>query len=275
MNYKESLPKNISYSAHLSSDSSVFNNDLRIHSIELSSTRTCNPGNLIQTPLSSIDIPMGNSTYITRNSPKIVTTVSETYLPLETPGSSIQISSNVPITYPTSDISTLSFEKHFLWNTSLFCSQTLPMNERLLNHSKLNNIFNWKNHKNFPVESNVISDFDIDNKKISDQKSHEPPEMRGTPYNSNCNEDTSSSSLAFKRNPYSIDEILKKPVKKIRYTDSFDFNQKQVGHRDDTQGSLKSTDVNSGTTDCSDKTSESSLLNKRSRIRLKVYDISV
>lgn len=276
-NYGGSSPNRISYSAHLTTDSTILNNDVQIHSIELSS-RTSNPIKISQKPLSNIEFPLGNSTFITSISPKIVTTVSETYLPMESSRSSLQIISDNSGTNKTNDNTTLSydsFEKHFLWNTSLFCSQTLPMTEDLLTQTKLDNIFNKRKHENNAAVIDKISTHVNDNKEILDQKSYNYFEMPKISLNTNRNDYLNSNSSANKRNPYSIEEILKKPEKQMRFTDPFFFNHNEVVHCDEIQNAMKSMDVNSGTIECSDQTSDSSLLSKRARIRLKVYDISV
>lgn len=257
----------------MSSDPSILSRDVQIHSIEMSSSRACNSVNSIQTPHSRDFSSPGNFSYITRNSPRVITT--ETYLPASE--SSIQLSPYNSKTYSSSDAPTLSyesFEKHFLWNTSLFHSTTRPMNERMLSHSKLDNIFIRQNYGNISAETNKISNIANDNEEFVNQESHSI-DMSKTTLNDNPDDYQHSKSIAIKRNPYSIEEILKKPEKKMRYVEPFVHNHQVVKHFENVHGTIQSIAVNSETTECFNHTAESDLINRKGRIRLKVYDISV
>lgn len=259
--YDESIP-NLSYTA-LTSNSSIFNSDVQIHStLELSTSQTCNQS------VSGIEYPtFGHSAYFTKNSPKIVATVSETYLPLEPSGSSFSIASNNSRTYPArQEISALSyesFENHFLWNTSLFCSQSRPMNSGLPNNTILDNIFNRNKYDTISADLNNISTNSNDDKNSVNRNYHNK-NLSTSFYKTTIND---TSCLAIKRNPYSIEEILKKPERKSLCTETINLNHQK---NDNQQKNTQLIDVK-----CSDQTNELSSIHKKGRIRLKIYDMDV
>lgn len=205
----------------------------------------------------------------------IVTTVSETYLPLEARESPPPSSSNGPKMYPAKQdvlpLSYGSFEKHFLWNTNLFCSQSRPINQTW--PSKWD-IFNRKKYEN------VLAD-DI-NRNISLSDSNENGSMTqnkhvdvSTSQKNTLYRKLESKCVAYKKNPYSIEEILKKPETKFcrSKTNFFDYQGKE--HISNVISGTKSIEFNSENVNCFDHTEELNLINKKSRIRLKTYDISV
>lgn len=258
--FEQSSP-NISYAA-LTPNPSIFNSDVQVHStLELSSSQTCNQS------LSSVEYPtLSHSAYFTKNSPKIVTTVSETYLPLEPSGSPFSISSNNLKTYPArQDISALSygsFENHFLWNTRLFCSQSHPMNQGLPTYPILDNIFNLSRYDKIPADIHRnISTITNDDKNSVNHNT--PTTLHKITFNNNLN----SNCSTIKRNPYSIEEILRKPEKKLHYTETDALNHQK---KENVETESQSTDNK-----YSDHTNDLNQIHKRSRVRLKIHDNNV
>lgn len=112
------------------------------------------------------------------------------------------------------------------------CDKILPANIKNIHSNSINdnNHINYKNHyENMSITTNKIP--------ISDEM------------NSTC--------LAIKRNPYSIEEILKKPEKNSK--------EKDNEHK-------KSNLIDIG---CIDNCNELNSIHKKSRIRLKIYDFNV
>lgn len=246
--FEESLP-NISYTA-LTSNSAIFNSDVRFHStIELSSSQSCN-----QT-FSNINYPtIGHSAYFTKNIPKIVTTVSETFLPLEPPGSSSLKSGT-----SNSEISSLSFEKQFLWNTSLFCSS----NQELSNNPVLDDII--KHNKIEKASSDIqknINTIGVDSKYNNKSTSLLSNDL-------NFSDKMNSTCLTMKRNPYSIEEILKKPERKLTYSEpiTFTYEKKYTDHAESHSIDVECIDI--------DTSNDLSSMHKKSRIKIKIRDLNV
>lgn len=253
--FEEPSP-NISYTA-FTPTASLFNSDVKIHStLELSSSQKCNQ------LLPSMEYPsLSHSAYFTKNSPKIVTTVSETYLPLEPSGSMFSISTNSSKTLSTrqemSALSHGSFENHFLWNTSLFCSQN-SLNPGKPTNTIIDDIFNSEFEKSSTdLRKNMSSNSNDDETSI---KHNNHSKILSTSfYKATLNEGLNSNCSTMKRNPYSIEEILKKPDKKTDHSENIVFNYQK---NDNEQKVSKLGGVESS-------------LHKRSRIRLKIYDMTV
>lgn len=244
---------NISYST-ITSNSSLFNQDLQIHStIELSASQTCNES------FTDMEFPHQTvSPYISKSSPKIVASVSGTYVPLETSVDKFSLSSNRPKAYSSrKELSSSygSFEKHFLWDTSLFFSQTHPVTQEL--STKMNNIFKCKKIEKVSAGDSKILKFEIEKSKTT-QKLF-------------LRDKFSSNLLTLKRNSYSIEEILRTPEKKIRPPEKQFFNQLKCKVNDDIQLKV----VNGENDHCFEEMKEAGCKQKKKRIKYKVHDIIV
>lgn len=226
----------------------------------MSSSQTCE-SSLSNTPTRE------NSTYFTKNTPKIVTAVSETFLPMESSESTFFLPSNSSRIYPArQDISSLSygsFEKHFLWNTSLLCSQARTLNQILPSHSKLDNIYNRKKIDNISADNDKNITMNANNESVFVNQLSYNTEISET-HEITVNDNLNSNCSQLKRNPYSIEEILKKPEKQVCRNEPVYCNHQKNEHNDN---------LNTQTNDS--PTNGSNVINKRSRIRLKLYDISV
>lgn len=248
--FEHSSPR-ISYTA-LTSNSAIFNNDVQINStIELSSSQSCNQS------FSNIDYPtIGPTSYFTKRSPKTVATVSESFLPLE---SSV---TNCFKTYSaSSDVPTLSygsFEKHFLWNTSLFCSQTRSINQETV----LNPVIDTFMHRN--QQDNIQDDNrkkTLDNKIYINQSNH----SRNLSITSNkkaFRDELNPTYLTIKPNPYSIEEILKKPVRNLKL-ERIDPHENKIDYHEKPH----SADI-----ECNNQGNDLNFIHKKSRINFKIYD---
>lgn len=231
----------------------------------MSSNQSCNQ----QFP--AMDCPtMGHSTYFSKTLPKIVTTVSGTYLLLESSGTIN--SKTCPGSADLSALSYGSFEKHFLWNTSLFCSQTHSIDQELSNNPVLNDILHRNKYDKFsPDDIRKISTKVIDDDDYINHNS----QYNNISISSNkitYSDELNSTCLAIKRNPYSIEEILKKPDKTIKFNNVYHNSTLTPTHKENDIEDQKSSSIDVG---CIDQCEKFNSIQKRSRIRLKIYDFDV
>lgn len=249
----EHSPPRISYTA-LTSNSAIYN-DVQINStIELSSSQSCNQS------FSSIDYPTGHPSYFSKNSPKTVTALNEAFLPLE---SSV---TNCFKTYSaSSDVPTLSFEKHFLWNTSLFCSQTRSIDQDTVLNPIIDNIIHRNQHDKILVDDDKkIFTKPFDNKNYVNQSNHSR-NLSISSNNKSFIDEINSTHLTIKPNPYSIEEILKKPERNSKLDETIHSNKRKNDHEK----------PHSEIVGCNNHCTDFNSIHKKSRIKFKIYDINV
>lgn len=195
-----------------------------------------------------------NNTYLsiaTTAAPPSVpsTTISSAYLPNQ----SLSATSYAPLA------------KHWLWNSNLFYSQSRPIREGFLPYtSTLGSFFGNKlrestlqnhgiqnnteiNNKNADISSSsYCSDANSDSDSLDVDGKTTPPTLMAKTRRRCCLVDDipTSESAAKKRNPYSIEELLKKPEKKSRRIESIPFQPSILVHNDDS--SKASTPPNDG-----------------------------
>lgn len=249
---ERSLPR-ISYTA-LTSNSAIFNSDVQINStIKMSSSQLCNQS------FSSIDYPtIGLSPYFTKNTPK--TAVNEKILPLESSVTDCfkTLSSN-------SEVPAMSFEKHFLWDTSLFCSQTRLINQETVLNPTIDAILHLNQQ-----DSNTVDDDDkriikpFNNENYTNQSNYRRKSST-SPHKKSFIDELNATHSTIKPNPYSIEEILKKPNKSSKLVETIHPN---VRTNDYEKPNLASFEYNSQFNDLSS-------LHRRSRFKFKIYDMNV
>lgn len=185
--------------------------------------------------------------------------------------------------------------KHWLWNSNLFYSQSRPIHEGFLPYtSSLGSFFGSKlrestleNHAN-QNNSEIIKNPDISSSSnCSDANSDSdsldvdgkttPPLVMAKKRRCCLVDVPTSENAAKKRNPYSIEELLKKPEKKSRRIEPIAFQPSILVHNDDS--SKASTPPNDGNT-ISDSNEtylntdkeESKSINNNNHITIEVCD---
>ncbi|XP_031628935.1 paired box pox-neuro protein [Contarinia nasturtii] len=183
------------------------------HSFSGSSRTTMDLSSFKSTTISASSIAKNGSTCLSVNSPA----TSHSPMP-----SSILPHQSMPETLPYGQLS-----KHLFWNRNLFYSQTRTVNDGLLSYpTSLGNLLEHKlsfptnstQSKNVDISSSSnCSDVNSDNDSI-DVNENDKDLRNNLPQNSNSYHTIDSMSNCKKRNPYSIEELLKKPEKKESIT---------------------------------------------------------
>lgn len=242
-----SVPNNISYCAHLSSDTSILGKNVQIRSIELSASHTCDSANLLKIPTRFVEFPIRNATNIDKYSPR----VNEDFLPLESSGQTVRMFSNSSNPIKSNNLSSYgSFEKHIFWNSNFIYSGAGQKIEKVLPHSKSTNERNQNMNGNISEANKFVHV--VRNKTVLDD---------------NINDFEEIPQETVKRNPYSIEEILKKPDKKTKPMNILISNYGE-GNRDD---KINDTIFVSSAAASFDQIYES-VFNKRDKTRLKIYE---
>lgn len=153
--------------------------------------------------------------------------------------------------------------KHWLWNSNLFYSQSRSIHDGFLPYpSPLGSFFGNKlresalqnsgnhheNHKNADISSSsYCSDANSDSDSL-DVDGKTSPTLMQSQLKRRIADISVSNSTAKKRNPYSIEELLKKPEKKIRRIEPISFQPSIIVHNDDSsKASTPPTDGNAVT----------------------------
>lgn len=247
--FSESIPQ-ISFSTR-ASNASIYKNDVQINStVELSSYQKDD------NPVKSVEFSRTRkSAYFVKSSPKILT-VSEAYLPLDADESCHPIISN-GTRQEISSSPHESFENHFLWKTSLYCSKSRSINQQL--STKLHSAIKYRKVEN--ISDDEIIQYDSEKSEVSKKLfSKERLDLKMS---------------FFKRNPYSIEEILKKPERILRRTDTCFPHHHENNQDVEMNHESQSITVFCPTTQRYHQMKELSRRNKRNRINYKVYDITV
>lgn len=227
----------ITYNSRLMSDpaAAIYNRDVQILSTLKFSSRHSPPTSLLPSSLlSSQDMSSVKKVLSsTENEQPNITTIDGegTYLPFISSNSTPAMSCNTSNSFVSNrEISSLPYSslcKHFLFNTSLICTQSLPVSETLSSCTTvMENIFGQKIRESV-FSSNIINNkicSELNNECLNNDNNtldisitkSQSSKIIGT-------ESFSSVDKATKRNPYSIDELLKKPEKKIRSTEPFAY----------------------------------------------------
>lgn len=203
------------------------------------STRSSFPHSFSSTSRSSMDLTSFKSTSlsgssITKNTGSCLSVNSPAATSHSTMPSSILPHQSIPETLPYGQLS-----KHLFWNRNLFYSQTRTVNDGLLTYpTSLGNLLEHK--LSFPTNSTQIknadmssssncSDVNSDNDSIdvneNDKDSRNNLSQKSVSYHT-----IDSNAKCKKRNPYSIEELLKKPEKKesIALQTSYVLNEENV-----------------------------------------------
>lgn len=212
------------------------------------------------------------------------TALSSAYLPNQ----------NVPTTPYT------PLNKHWLWNSSLFYPQSRPIHDGFLPYpSPLGTFFGNKLRdsasqisstnsnetiKNVDISSSsYCSDInsDSDSLDVSDHEKVSPAIAQSNQKRRILSSDTSgttSNSPAKKRNPYSIEELLKKPEKKIRRIEPLSFQPSIIVNNDENSKTLPpSPNIESVVTDTNESFIHSDIddnksINNNNHITIEVCD---
>lgn len=228
---------NISYNSRILPEHSApfYNHDVQIRStLKFSSRRT--------SPNKSLNPSYNNDTEINcSNSPgNRSTTVSDLHIhrPYIPPYQTNSKQNPLFNTTGHEDLPTLqygSMSNHFLWNSNIFCSQTHPLGDSLSSYTTVvdglfgkklheNKCSNDSNSKNNLHSSLVIHDIEknecgndvIMNNEKQNSQNYSPKKDTDVFF---------SKQISKKRNPYSIEELLKKPDKKGCFIESFNLHE--------------------------------------------------
>lgn len=258
---------NFSYNARFLSEPSLYNGDLQIHStLQLSSRCISSPKNIRMPNISNIDLsPTSQTASFIESTPAIMTSVNGAILPINSTDPSI--SNAINTTYMShQDVSAISyghFGKHFLLNASLFCSQSKSLTE---NFSPYTTFFNVAD----PKAQNSLSEGNINYQELH---------FKNSPvFKDDCNirkQSYDSIQVTKKLNPYSIEELLKKPEKKTINFQPIKFHKTQI-ISNDLADPKKSIDIQSDSIVCLNSIDLNETQNlKNNRITIEVCDINV
>lgn len=214
-----------------------------------------------QSPLSMSSTLNANSNYLSMASTTATATQSNAH------SSNYQPNQNVPAT-PYTPLS-----KHWLWNSSLFYQQSRSLHDGFLPYpSHLGQFFGNKlrdtelhmtaSNSSSEAHTKIVdistssycSDLnsDSDSLDVSDHEKVSPALMATVTQKQRTSSiDTTGSTVpisnapAKKRNPYSIEELLKKPEKKMRRMEPISFQPSIIIHND--ESSKASSPSNAGT----------------------------
>lgn len=207
-----------------------------------------------------INSPIVAPTATTINANNTYLSIATTSVPPSKPSTTI---SNGYL--PNQNLSTSSYAplaKHWLWNSNLFYSQSRPIHEGFLPYtSTLGSFFGSKlrestlqNHgnqnnsefnKNTDISSSsYCSDVNSDSDSLDVDGKTTPPTFMEKRRKCCLVDNPTTESAAKKRNPYSIEELLKKPEKKCRRIEPIAFQPSILVHNDDS--SKASTPPNDG-----------------------------
>lgn len=222
--------EHLTYNSRLLTESvsPFYNHDVRIRSTLQFSTHKMSP--IRRTSLNSNNITLKKDTAIEKES---------TIIPLHSEKSQF-LNSNSNLSYSTSNITTTdwplsayeSISNHFLWNSNMVCSQTIPSSETLSYKSVMGDIFG-KKIKGTEL-SEIISANEISSSIFTDEecilddvisKTYEHKDI----INENSIESACKPNIK-KNNPHSIEELLKKPDKRICQTGTF-FSSRDIHSR--------------------------------------------
>lgn len=142
--------------------------------------------------------------------------------------------------------------KHFFWNTNFFHSQPRSAHENSSSQS-LGNVSTVKSNSSaFPIESRITdilssncsdANSDSDSLDVSDYGNDSPANILRKRQGS---ETISSIPEVKKRNPYSIEELLKKPEKRLPHIESVSFQSSIIVNDDSPEPSPKAASVTKG-----------------------------
>lgn len=275
----------------------IYNSDVQIHStLQFSSRRASIPSKFLPTfsnlTKESIDLSsLKASSTSTTNSSTIVASVNASgrYLSVDPPTPSFSSSSKTNSYLHNQNIPVTSHHplcNHILWNSNLFYSQSRSVNEVLSTYpTTIRNIFDQKiDNVGLPITSkdtdvvsaSICSDVNSDCDSLDiiiDDKESSPIISRKI-----TQTDTFSSSQSnMKRNPYSIEELLKKPEKKLRRLNSFSLQQSIIASNDNLSDSLPMTNNTIANTQACliQNNINSTKQTNSNRITIEVCDIGV
>lgn len=250
---------NISYNSRILPDPATpfYNHDVQIRSTLKFSSRRTSPNKSLNSSYSS------DTEKIRPTSPNNRTTaVSDLHIhrPYLTPNQTnnnfkqntmVNMSSTATEDVPFLQYGSMS--NHFLWNSNIFCSQTNPVGETLSSYTTVvEGLFGKKLHE--PKISNdndpehnlyaslVVNDIEK-NECVNDVVLKNENQNSQNESQKSVNDGFFPKHHMKKRNPYSIEELLKKPEKKCCLFESFTFQNEHTLNTDRLIESMRESNI--------------------------------
>lgn len=274
---------NASYNAqfHSNTISSAYNRPVHHNSPEEYSTqRSSTPTFLVPSTFStstrnSIDLTSLKHASITASSTVVGTSVSTNSSYFTVNNSPSFSSAAIRNTYiPHQNVPDMIYSpltKHFFWNTNFFHSQPRPTHESLSSHH-LSNISARNNSTSFSINSKITdssncSDVNSDSDSL-DVDDYGNESTANVLQKKQETDTISSTQEVKKRNPYSIEELLKKPEKRLRHIESASFEPSIIVNDDSLRPSPQAvSEIKDNEPD-----TESPKSSRNSQIAIEVYD---